>query len=102
MMWQPCILQKKVKTGEDQLGNPVYDWIDVARTTARFTPWTDEQIALEDREVTRNEQRFVIPIPYSFFPGCDRAVLNGCKQDIKQRIDLSPRYTVIQVRAYKE
>lgn len=102
MIWKPCVLQAKRKTGEDALKNPIYDWVDVKHTRARETPWTDEQIALEGREVTRNEQRFAIPIPFSCFPKCERAVIDGHAQEITQPIDLSPRYTVIQVKIYKE
>ena len=103
MIWKPCILQKKRKTGEDALKNPIYDWVDVKRTRVMETPWTDEQIALEDRDTTRNEQRFAIPVPYPCFPKkCERAVIDGHSQEITQIIDLSPRYTVIQVKVYKE
>lgn len=101
MIWKKCILQERQKIGEDALRNPIYAWVDAKRTVARFTPWTDEQIALEGREVTRNEQRFVIPIPFGRFPKCERAVLDGRALEITQKIDLSPRYTVIQVKVYK-
>lgn len=102
MIWKPCILRAKKKTGEDALKNPVYAWVDVKHTRVRETPWTDEQIALEGREVTRNEQRFAIPIPFSCFPKCGQAVIDGHAQEITQIIDLSPRYTAIQVKVYKE
>lgn len=102
MIWKPCILKVKIKNGEDALKNPVYEWQTVLETVARHTPWTNEQITVEDREVTRNEQRFIIPVPYRNFPKCDQAVMDGHALEICQVIDLSPRWTVIQVRAYKE
>lgn len=102
MIWKTCILKAKVQNGEDALKNPVYEWQTVLETVARHTPWTNEQITVEDREVTRNEQRFIIPIPYEDFPKCDQAVMDGHARQIRQVIDLSPRWTVIQVRAYKE
>lgn len=102
MMWKTCVLQEKKKVGEDELKNPIYNWVDVKHTRMRETPWTDEQIALEGREVTRNEQRFVIPIPFAHLPKCERVVIGGHAQEITQLIDLSPRYTVIQVKVYKE
>lgn len=102
MIWKSCVLQKKKKTGEDALKNPVYGWADVKRTRARETPWTNKQIALEGRGVTQNEQWFAIPVPFVYFPECERAVIDDHAQEIMQKIDLSPRYTLIQVRAYKE
>ena len=102
MIWKPCILKSRFKVGEDALKNPVYEWRTVFETVARHTPWTNEQIAVEDREVTKNEQRFIIPVPFSAFPRCERAILDGHELDILQIIDLSPRWTVIQVKVYKE
>lgn len=101
MIWKTCQLKVREKIGEDALQNPLYDWKTVAETKARLTPWIDEQISLEGREVTRNEQRFIIPIPFSRFPKCEKAILDGHAMDITQMIDLSPRYTVIQVKVYK-
>lgn len=101
MIWKQCRLLAKNQVGKDVLHNPQYDYAVVKETIARSTPWTDEQISLEGREVTRNEQRFLLPIPFSAIPECQRAEIDGCIQEITQMIDLSPRYTVIQVRCYK-
>lgn len=103
MIWKPCSLQTITGQTEDALGNMTGgEWDTVKETFARFTPWTDEQITLEGREVTRNEQRFAIPISFEIFPKCTHAVIEGIRQEITQTIDLTPRYTVIQVKAYKE
>ena len=103
MIWKSCLLQKKTGQIEDALGNLVGgEWSTVLETSCRFTPWADEQIAIEGREVTKNEQRFAIPISFSNFPDCTHAVIDGIRQKINQKIDLTPRYTVIQVKAYKE
>ena len=103
MIWKSCLLQKNTGQAEDILGNPVAgEWQTIAETYARFTPWTDEQTALEGRDVTRNEQRFIIPIPFASFPTCTHAVIDGVQQKITGAIDLTPRYTVIQVNVYKE
>lgn len=102
MIWKECLLKAREKVGEDALKNPVYEWKTVRRTRARFTPWTEEQISLDERNVTRNEQRFLIPILYSRFPKCQRAVIDGIEREITQVIDFSPRWTVIQAKVYKE
>lgn len=103
MIWKSCDLQIKEGQTEDVLGNQTGGkWSTVKKTVCRFTPWTDEQISLEGREVTRNEQRFAIPVLFSGFPECSHAVIDGVRQEITQKIDLAPRYTVIQVKVYKE
>ena len=103
MIWKPCLLQKKTGQTEDALGNLVGgEWVTVANTSCRATPWTDQQILADTRGVTKNEQRFAIPIPFDSFPVCTHAVIDGVRQKIKEKIDLTPRYTVIQVEVYKK
>lgn len=103
MIWKACQLQIITNQTEDALENMVGgNWETVKDTFCRFTPWTDEQIALEGRDVAKNEQRFAIPIPFERFPECTHAVIDGIRQKIKEKIDLTPRYTVIQVEVYKK
>lgn len=103
MIWKICKLQILAGQTEDALGNMTGgDWQTVKNTFCRFTPWTDGQIALEGREVTQNEQRFVIPIPFDSFPFCTHVLMDGIRQEIREKINLSPRYTVIQTKVYKE
>lgn len=103
MIWKECLLQKKTGQTEDALGNLVGgEWTTVLDTFCRSTPWTDQQILVDTRGVTKNEQRFAIPIPFKNFPDCTHAVIEGARQKIKETIDLTPRYTVIQVEVYKK
>lgn len=103
MIWKPCQLQVITNQTKDELGNMVGgEWETVKETSCRFTPWTDQQILLDDRGVTKNEQRFAIPISYNNFPDCTHAVIDGVRQKIKGKIDLTPRYTIIQVEVYKK
>lgn len=103
MIWKECLLQKKTGQTEDALGNLVGgEWKTVLETSCRFTPWTDEQILVDTRDITKNEQRFAIPIIYEEFPDCTHAVIDGVRQKIKEAVDLTPRYTVIQVEVCKK
>lgn len=103
MIWKPCALKAKTPGGTDSLGNPTDpEWTTVKETSARFTPWTDEQIALEGREVTKNEQRFILPVQFSSLPEFQRAVIDDIAYDITQVIDLAPRWTVIQGKVHKQ
>lgn len=103
MMWRPCTLYARKDTGEkDALGNAVYAQVSVLSTRARYTPWTDSQISLEGRDITSTEQRYALPIHPERFPKCEYAEIDGIKREITEVIKLEPRYTVIQVRSYKE
>lgn len=104
MIWKDCELQQLDGQGKDALGNLTGGvWNTIKKTKARLTPWTDEQIGLEGREVTRNEQRYALRIPFRLYPkDATHALIDGIRQEIRQCFDLSPRYTVIQVRAYRE
>lgn len=96
-------MQKKTGQEKDSLGNLTGGtWQTVCETVCRHTPWTDEQVALEGRGVTKNEQLYLIPIPHQKFPDCTHAVIDGIRQKIKEKTDLTPRYTQIRVNAYKE
>lgn len=101
MIWKKCTLLKKEKTGEDKLGNPIYEDMEVKSTTSRFSPWTEEQINLEGYEVTKNEQEYIIPIPYSAFPECHYVELEEKRLEITQKMDLTPRFTLVRVKKYK-
>lgn len=101
MIWKKCVLLVQEQTGEDVLGNPVYEDKEVGTVNARFTPWTDEQFALEGREVTKNEQRYLIPVPYKDISVCKKIIMDGRVLTVTQIIDLSPRFTVLQVSTYK-
>lgn len=103
MIWESCLLQEKRKVGEDALKNPLFEYMTILETFARFTPWTTEQIAIEGRDITRNEQQYIIPLPYRRFPGnCVRVKINGIKMDVTKISPLSPRWTLVQVKTYKE
>ena len=104
MIWKKCELKNKVNQTEDVLGNQTGGtWQMVKSTVCRFTPWTEEQIAVEGREVTRNEQQYIIPIPFEQFPDCTHISINGgVVQQIKESIALSVRWTLIRVMTYKE
>lgn len=102
MIWKECVLLSEEKTGEDKLGNAIYETVEAGRTMARYTPWTDEQIAFEGREVTRNEQRFIIPMAHENFPKCQKVRMDGHELEVTKDIDAGPRFTIIQVKVYKE
>lgn len=99
MIWKDISFLKRSETTADELGNPIYDWIVVGTGQARETPWTDEQIAILGREVTRDEQRLAIPYEA---PDCERVIVDNVTYDVTEIVQHGPRYTVLQVKVTKQ
>lgn len=103
MIWKSCDLQKRTNRQPDALGNMTGgDWETVKATLARRTPWNALDADLDGRTVTRNEQWFMIPIPFVEFPECTHAVIDGVRQEIVELVDLTPRYTALRVEVHKK
>lgn len=102
MKWLCCELISKEKSGEDELHNPVYTDEVIKTTVCRSTPWISEQKSLEGRKVTYNEMYYIIPIPFRMFPKCQKCKIDGKEREIVKIFDFSPRFTAVQVKAYKE
>ena len=103
MIWKTCELQILTGSEEDALGKPVGGtWETALSLYCRETPWTDEQIALEGRDVTRDEQRFIVPVPRVDFPACTHIVVDGVQFKITEKSALGARWTMVQAKVYKE
>lgn len=102
MIWKRLKLIKFVQQIGDELGNlHMGKPDDVLLTWCRETPWTDEQIALEGREVTKNEQRFIMPYNGGKLPDFDAFVVDGVTYQPTETMRLNPRYMVLQGKVYK-
>ena len=101
MMWKQGTLYAFVAGGEDELGNAIKEKVTLWSGQLRFTPWTDEDIAVNGREVTQDEQRFILPVLYETVKNAEQVELDGVLLNITAVSDLSPRWTMIQVRVYK-
>ena len=103
MNWEQCALLDTVDTGQtDELGNAIFEKETVMKIKARFTPWTNEEIQLDSRGVTKSHKRIVIPVCYREVPKCRFVLADGAELEITEIIDISPRYTAVLVKAYKE
>ena len=102
MIWKPCTVYAETIDYEntDELGNPQKGTEQVWTGSARFTPWTDQQIALEGREVTKNEQLYAVPAPYDTIKSVKKAEINSVMLKVIEVTDLSPRWSVIRVKVY--
>ena len=103
MIWKDCVLYNETIDGEntDELGNPIKGKEQVWSGQIRFTPWTDQQIALEGREVTKNEQLYAVPVAYETVKSVKWAELDSVLLKVKEVTDLSPRWSVIRVVIHK-
>lgn len=103
MKWEECTLVGRKQTGEDELGNPLFSVSDIKTCKARFTPWTNEEIQLEDREVTKNERKLLLRLSFPDYPStCSGFIVEGEEYEITKVIDLSPRFVLIHAKRYKE
>ncbi len=100
MIWTECILYKNIQNGTDKLNNPTYELTEVYRAKARFTPWSAEQMSLEDREVTKTTELYALK--GIDLPKCDYAEIEGVIRKVDKISNLSKRYTVLRVQNYKE
>ena len=100
MIWKECILYDEEIKDKDALGNDITEPVISLITKCRSTPWTDAEIGLYGAEITKNEQRFIIREKPVQMPKYAR--IDGAMQEVTEMIDLSPRWTALQVKAYKE
>lgn len=103
MIWKQCILYKETIDPEvaDELGNPAKGTEQVWAGNIRFTPWSDQQIALEGRDVTKNEQIYAVPADYATIKNVAKAELDGVLLKVIDVTELAPRWSEIRVKVYK-
>jgi hypothetical protein len=102
MIWKRCTLYAETTDYEntDELGNPTKGTEQVWTGSVRFTPWTDQQIALEGRDVTKNEQLYAVPVSYDVVAFVRKAEIDGVMLKVTEVTDLAPRWSVIRVKVY--
>ena len=102
MIWKHCTLYAETIDYEntDELGNPAKGTEQVWTGSIRFTPWADQQIALEGRDVTKNEQLYAVPVSYDTVAFVRKAEIDGVMLKVIEVTDLAPRWSVIRVKVY--
>ena len=103
MIWKRCVICAEIKdeSQADELGNVKKVLSEIWSGNVRFTPWSDQQVALEGRTVTDNEQLYAVPADYETINTAKKAVLDGVAHEVKAVKELAPRWTVIQVKVMK-
>ena len=102
MIWKNCVLTKPDTTA-DVLGNNVPSGTEttVATTIARESPFTLDEIKADSRILTKNQQRFILPLPFADIEDAKYATIGEVKQTIVEKQNLSPRWSVIIVEKYR-
>lgn len=102
MMWVNVKVMKTTASETDALGNPLAgEPEELWSGTGRFTPWSDLQIQMEDRDVTKNEQLLSIPVSYSTVEDADMVVADGITYQVTDKYNQTPRWTILQLKVYK-
>ena len=102
MIWGKVDLLKGITTTDELNNKIISDYETILTTDARYTPWTDEEVELEGREVTKNEQRFLLPKPYEDIKDADAARMDGNIYSIAKKAANGPRWSLIRVKVYKQ
>lgn len=100
MIWKEATLLSLEVTGKDALNNDIKTEKEVLGVKGRFTPWSANDLALEDREVTVNQRKFLLRIKKKDYPKCDRVRVDGETYDIKNVFDLG-RFVLLYVKRFK-
>lgn len=59
MIFAPLFLFANKQVGTDALNNPIYELVQISESEGRFSNWTAEQIALDNREVTAHNRKII-------------------------------------------
>jgi hypothetical protein len=59
MILHPLFLYENQQVGSDALGNPINERIMFLEGDGRFSSWTSEEIALDNRDVTKNNRKIL-------------------------------------------
>lgn len=103
MRFEPTTLFLCVKTGEDELGNPIYDIEEVnANYKSKITQWTSEEIALLDRVVTQNERKLLTTVPIDLLKQVERIDVGDVTYTITEVKSNFTRWRLAHVKEWKE
>lgn len=89
------------KTGEDALGNPIYEDVEVTRYKGKITQWTIEEIALLDRIVTQSQRKLITTAPIDILKQANAIKINDDTYAITQVKSDFVRWRMAHVKEYK-
>ena len=98
---QAMQLFTEVKTGEDELQNPIMAPALLTQTKGRMSNWTSEEIALLPRTVTTTQEKVIVTADLDNCLGAKTLVTaSGRSYKIVEITEYTPRWTLLKVVAY--
>ena len=89
------------KTGEDALGNAIYEDVEVTGYKGKITQWTVEEIALLDRTVTQSQRKLITTAPIDVLKQANAFKIGDDTYTIVQVKSDFTRWRMAHVREYK-
>lgn len=96
MKWEMCTLINAEIIGYDELGNEIKKSADVQTVFGRFTPFTETDLHIEGRTVTKNSRKVLIRKPLSGILPCEKMQIDGLQYRISEK-SAAGRFTVFYV-----
>lgn len=101
MRFLPLFLYANQQTGSDQLNNPIYELVNIGESIGRFSSWTAEQIALDQRDVTKNNRKIITRSSKETLLQADKVKFDGLYYSITEiRGDDYNRWRILIVNRY--
>lgn len=86
MKWEKCILINSIAVGYDALSNEISEDKEVQTVFCRFTPFTETDLNLEGRTVTKNSHKVLIRKPLSAVLPCGKMSIGGMQYRITEKM----------------
>lgn len=96
MKWETCTLVNPEITGYDELGNEIKKDADVQTVFGRFTPFSETDLHIEDRTVTKNSRKVLIRKPLSGILPCEKIRIDGLQYRISEK-SAAGKFTILYV-----
>lgn len=96
MKWETCTLVNPEITGYDELGNEIKKDADVQTVFGRFTPFSETDLHIEGRTVTKNSRKVLIRKPLSGILPCEKIRIDGLQYYISEK-SAAGRFIILYV-----
>lgn len=101
MRFQPLFLIGEIIIGEDVLGNSITAPGVISESSGRFSSWTSEEIALDQRDVTKNNRKIITRAKKSDLVLAHKVQIDGKYHSITEiKGDDTSRWRIIVVNRY--
>lgn len=104
MIFMPLLFFKNEQTGSDSLGNPINELVELVEfgeSEGRFSAWTAEEIALDNRDITVNNRKIITRASAAVLKTVDKVKFEGKYHSITEiKGDDYTRWRILVVNRY--